>query len=76
MWSRSRCIIDVNKVLILDEVTGLLEEKTFEPGIASWRWTEVLSGLREGQHIVVSLDREGVVPGLSARAEDSARSAR
>ncbi len=67
----SEAVFDVDKVLVLDDATGLLQEKTFEPGIASWRWTEVLSGLEEGQHFVISLDREGVAPGVIAMAESS-----
>lgn len=67
----SEAVFDVDKVLVLDDATGLLQEKTFAPGIASWRWTEVLSGLEEGQQFVISLDREGVAPGVNAMAEST-----
>jgi HlyD family secretion protein len=49
---------------------GHLEELEIETGISNWRFVEVLSGLREGDRIVLSLDRPGVADGAAATPED------
>ncbi|MBI2570016.1 MAG: efflux RND transporter periplasmic adaptor subunit [Candidatus Schekmanbacteria bacterium] len=57
-----------SRVLVYGE--GLpLEDRRFTPGLSNWRFTEVLDGLEAGERIVVSLDREGVIPGALAHAE-------
>jgi HlyD family secretion protein len=57
-------IIEGNRVLVLED--GTLREQQLQPGIANWEHTEVLSGLREGQQVVLSVEREGVVAGAKA----------
>lgn len=49
---------------------GILEERTVTTGLANWEYTEVTSGLAEGDRIVVSLDQAGVKAGVHARPED------
>jgi len=58
-----------DKVLVLGD-DGRLAERRIEAGIANWEFTEVRSGLAEGERVVTSLEREGVEPGALARAED------
>lgn len=60
---------DDNTVLVLDTERGVLEERTIETGISNWDHTEVLDGLREGEHVVSSVDREGVRAGAPATIE-------
>ncbi|MDW7711610.1 MAG: efflux RND transporter periplasmic adaptor subunit [Deferrisomatales bacterium] len=48
---------------------GVLEERPFEPGLASWEHIEVRSGLEEGESLVLSVDREGVRDGARAAPE-------
>ena len=38
-------------------------------GLANWEYTEVLSGLNEGDQIVSSLDRPGVKAGVAVAPE-------
>ena len=57
------------RVLVYDGTSGRLEARPVRTGIGNWRWTEVLSGLRAGERVVVSLDREGVRPGARAVPE-------
>ncbi len=38
-------------------------------GLSNWQYTEVLSGLREGQQVVRSLGREGLVDGARVEVE-------
>ncbi len=57
------------RVLVYDGASGRLEARPVRTGIGNWRWTEVRSGLRAGERVVVSLDREGVRPGARAVPE-------
>jgi HlyD family secretion protein len=54
-------------VLVLEN--GRLEERTFQAGLSNWRYTEVRTGLRAGEQVVTSLEREGVSAGRRAIAE-------
>lgn len=52
------------KVLVL--AGGRLLERQVETGLANWQVTEVLSGLAEGEEVVVSRDRPEIKPGVRA----------
>lgn len=52
------------KVLVL--AGGRLEERRVEVGLQNWSYAEVVSGLAEGELVVVSLDRPEVVAGVMA----------
>lgn len=60
----SEYVIEGNKTLVLED--GILHMKEFEPGISSWRYTQVLSGLDESTPIVSSVGDSGVVVGAEA----------
>lgn len=60
----SEYVIEGNKTMVLQE--GVLQMKEFEPGISSWRYTQVLSGLDESSLIVSSVGDDGVVVGAEA----------
>ncbi len=61
-------------VLLLEPAShgtaGLLVEREIETGLANWERTEVLSGLAEGDQVVLSLDRDGVEAGALAVADE------
>ncbi|RLJ61629.1 efflux RND transporter periplasmic adaptor subunit [Sulfurisoma sediminicola] len=57
-----------NRVLQLT-AAGVLEEKKLGIGLTNWEFTEVTSGLAQGDKVVTSLDREGVKAGARAVAE-------
>jgi|CXWL01.1.fsa_nt_gi HlyD family secretion protein len=40
-----------------------LVERTLEPGLRNWDWTEIRAGLEAGDRFVTSLDRAGLEPG-------------
>jgi HlyD family secretion protein len=61
-----------NRVLVLS-TDGMLEERRVETGLANWEFTEIRSGLRQGEHVVASLERAGVKAG--ARAIEEAKAA-
>lgn len=62
-------IVNGADVFVYDENTGRLARRTIETGVANWEYTQVLDGLREGDRVVSSVDREGVVDGALARPE-------
>lgn len=61
-------IIGGDRVLRLD-AGGIIVEQTVQTGLANWEYTEVVSGLAEGDQVISSIDRAGVEPGAVARAE-------
>lgn len=66
----TEAVYDGDKVLVLQN--GLLAEKTFQPGISNWQYTEVVEGLTPGDNVVTTLDREGVEAGaLAVPAQES-----
>jgi HlyD family secretion protein len=57
-----------NRVLVLGD-SGVLEERRVAIGLSNWEYTEVRTGLARGDHVVTSLDREGVKAGANAVVE-------
>jgi HlyD family secretion protein len=58
-------LIEGGKVLVLEK--GRLVERTLQLGLRNWDFTEVTGGLREGERVVVSLDRPEIKAGAKAR---------
>lgn len=52
---------------------GVLEERTVATGLANWEYTEITSGLNEGDQVVLSVDRPGVKPGARAQPDAAAQ---
>lgn len=64
----SEAIIDKKFVYVLGK-DGVLHRQEFSPGLSNWTMTEAVSGLNEGDSIVLAPDRPGVKDGVAARAE-------
>jgi len=62
-------VLEDSSVLVYRDSDGSLESRRFESGLSNWRYTEVLSGLEEGERVVVSVDREGVEAGAAVMPE-------
>ncbi len=62
-------IINGNEIFVLDDDSGRIERRSVETGVANWEYTQVLDGLEEGELVVSSVDREGVVDGALAEPE-------
>ncbi|MEJ2688594.1 MAG: efflux RND transporter periplasmic adaptor subunit [Deltaproteobacteria bacterium] len=60
-----------HKVFVFHNETGLLEQRTVKTGIANWKDVEIESGLKEGERIVLSIDRKGVKDGALAVEDKS-----
>ena len=57
------------KRVLLYRADGVLEERKVETGLANWEYTEITSGLNEGDQIVMSLDQAGVKAGARVQPE-------
>lgn len=58
----AEAILDNNRVLLIDS-DNVLHEHSFQPGLSNWTYTEVLSGLKAGDRVVMSVGQEGVEAG-------------
>jgi len=63
-----------NRVLLFS-AEGVLEERRVETGLANWEFTEIRSGLKQGERVVASLERAGVKAGAHAIEEAKAAAA-
>lgn len=52
---------------------GRLEERIVTTGLANWQYTEIVSGLKQGDQIVASLDRTGVKAGAKVKPEGNSQ---
>ncbi len=64
----AEAVLENNRVLLM-RADGLLEERSFKPGLVNWNTVEVLSGLNAGDKVVLSVGRDGVVAGAYARVQ-------
>ena len=62
-------ILEDSSVYVIAKGGGRLEKRVIEAGLSNWEVTEVVSGLKEGEFVVKSVDREGVVDGAIAQVE-------
>jgi HlyD family secretion protein len=59
-------IIDGERVLLLNEQEGVIEERMIEKGVSNWEYSEIVSGLDGSELVILSVDREGVEAGATA----------
>jgi HlyD family secretion protein len=64
----TQALLEGNRVLLYG-AGGVLEERTVTTGLSNWDQTEITSGLKEGDRIVMSLDQTGVKAGVRVRPE-------
>lgn len=62
-------VLDGSRLLVYREGDERLEERTFERGLSNWDFTEIVSGISEGERVVVSVGREGVEAGAYVAPE-------
>ena len=65
----TQAVMEGNRVLVFTAGGEPLVERTIETGLANWEFTEVRSGLKPGEKVVLSVEREGVAAGARAKAE-------
>lgn len=57
------------KHVLLYRADGTLEDRVVKTGLSNWEYSEVTDGLKEGDQIVMSLDRPGVKAGAKVQPE-------
>lgn len=55
----TEAILEGNKVFIFT-VDKMLAQREIKTGLSNWAWTEITEGLKQGEEIVVSVERDGV----------------
>jgi HlyD family secretion protein len=63
----TRALIEGNRVYVLEE--GRVRARPIETGLGNWEYTEITQGLKAGQRVIVSIDREGLADGVAAVAK-------
>jgi len=63
-----------NRVLFYQPDSGRTEERHVGTGLSNWEYTEITSGLQQGDQVVLSLERAGVKPGVRVTPEVNAAS--
>jgi len=58
----TEAIFDTNHVLALNQ-DNVLEKRSIEIGLSNWSWSEVKSGLKAGDRVLLTLDTPGAVDG-------------
>jgi HlyD family secretion protein len=70
----TEAVLDGSRLLLYREGDGRLEERSFERGLSNWEFTEIVSGVAEGERVVVSVGREDVEAGVRAVPEAADKS--
>ena len=65
----TQTLLEGKRVLLYRISDGVLEERVVATGLANWEYTEITSGLNEGDQIVMSLDQAGVKAGARVQPE-------
>lgn len=61
------------RVLLFNADSGKLEERQIKTGLANWEYAEVLEGLKAGDRIVTSLEKEGIKAGAVVTPDEKAK---
>jgi HlyD family secretion protein len=64
----SEALISNKHIWVLDTVEGVLHKREVKTGIGNFTYTEIVSGLKEGDVVVRSPDQPGIAEGASATA--------
>lgn len=57
--------------LLVIGADNILQQRQIKTGIANWRWTEIISGVAEGDQVLLSLDTPGAVAGARVSINQS-----
>ena len=66
-------LIEGKRVLAVEK--GRAVSRDVKVGLKNWEWTEVTSGLREGDLVITNLDKQGVKAGIAVRTHERAATA-
>lgn len=62
----TQAIRQENKVWLVDAQNKLIEQPV-EAGLSNWSFTEIRSGLKAGDHVLMSFDQDGIETGVAVQ---------
>ena len=65
----SEALLEGNKVYLYDPDFDTISEVNVSIGLNNWQHSEILGGLKHGQQIVTSIDRDGLVDGAVVKID-------
>lgn len=65
----TEAVMEDSKVLLYDPAEGVLKQQKIEVGISNWKYSEITKGLKAGDQILLSVDKEGVADGVAVKIE-------
>lgn len=68
----TRALIDGKRVFVYDAAEERVHAREVQIGLRNWEYVEITSGLEEGDRVVTTIDREGLVDGARAVASEPA----
>ena len=63
-------VLDNKRVFVYHPDSKKIEERMIKAGISNWDYTEVITGLKAGELVITTLDREGIKDGAKAIANN------
>lgn len=70
----TEALLEGQKVFIYEKDDKTIYKKDVTTGLSNWKYTEILEGLEQGEQIVTSIDRDGVVDGAAVKIEEKSKS--
>jgi HlyD family secretion protein len=68
----TRALVDGKRVFVYEPGSGRVHIREVQVGLRNWEYVEITSGLTEGDRIVTTIDREGLVDGVRVSAAEAA----
>ncbi len=65
----TEALLEGQKVFVYDAADDVIYKREVSTGLSNWKYTEILKGLKKGEKVVTSIDRDGVVDGALVRVE-------
>ncbi len=62
----TEAVIEGKKVYVFSEQEKLIHEIEVTTGLSNWAYSEILTGLKEGQSVVTNVDKPGLAEGAKA----------
>ena len=62
-------VIDKQQVYIFNAEDNRLELRDVKTGLANWDQTEIISGIKQGEQVVITVERKGIADGVLVKIE-------
>jgi HlyD family secretion protein len=67
----TRALLEGGRVYVFDGNGERVRVQRVQIGLRNWEYAEVVSGLKEGERVVTTVDRAGLADGVAAKAADA-----